>query len=466
MLRTEIAFATIEELSGLVRSRQLSCREVADRVLERINAYGRKLNCYITVDPEQVRRNADALDALLSAGTWLGPLHGVPVGLKDNIETAGVRTTAGSGVLANWVPEHDAAVVAALKRAGALIVGKQSLYEFAYGYWHPDFGETHNPWDLSKCCGASSSGSACAVVAGLAFGSIGTDTGGSIRLPSAVCGAVGLKPTNELVNRAGVIPASYDLDCVGPLGRTVRDVAVQLGAIADRHDGRVADGMAYLEEIEFGLKGMTIGVPKQVATDEIDLEMRSAFDAALRVMEREGAAIIEIDVPDFSLGRPTNFVIQAGETADYHRQYVLNGPHLYTDTVRRRVWTGAFVPAWAYVRAQRVRQKLRAAFETVMRKVDVLAVPTIPIPAWEVGATQVTVNDGLPEDPLMVFTKYTPMFNVTGQPAMSIPSGFNRRGLPLAFQLAAGWREESTLLRVARAYERVTEWHTQHPALE
>lgn len=468
-MNSEIEFSSIHELSTNIAARRISCVEVTTRVLERIDKFGSRLNCYITVQAERALEHASALDALLASGVWLGPLHGIPIGLKDNVATAGVRTTAGSGVLANWIPERDAAVVAKLKRAGAVIIGKQSLYEFAYGYWHKDFGETRNPWDQSKCCGASSSGSACAVSAGLAYGSIGTDTGGSIRLPAAVCGVVGLKPTNGLVSRAGVIPASYDLDCVGPLARTVRDVAIQLQVIAgydaDSPGSVRNDVPNYLDGLEIGVRGVAIGVPRDREAGHVDVEVQAAFEKALDVLQGEGAVLVDVDLPDLSLAYTANLAIQFGEASDYHRRYVMESPEKYTDIVRQRILVGAFVPATLYVRAQRVRAKFRAEYKRLMTEVDVIALPTLPIPAWAVGAKRVSVNGGAPADPRSVFTRHTPIFSLTGQPAISIPCGFNHGGLPLAFQLAGRWLDEALLLRTARAYERVTPWHQMHPPL-
>jgi aspartyl-tRNA(Asn)/glutamyl-tRNA(Gln) amidotransferase subunit A len=437
-------------------------------MLDRIARHNPALNCFITVTAESALQQAAAMHLLLQAGTDLGPLHGVPVAIKDNMATAGVRTTGASRILADWVPTEDATVVERMKQAGAVILGKANLYEFAYGGVHADYGETRNPWNPGRTCSASSSGSACAVAAGLAYASLGSDTGGSVRLPAAACGIVGHKPTYGLVSRAGVLPAGYSLDHVGPFARSVRDTALVLNAVAgpDARDPAgtrrpAADASADLDR---GVGGLTIGVPHAQAGELIDAEMQAAYRAALAVLERAGARLIAVDLPDHLLSRTVMWAISASEMAEAHRETLRTRAQDYSPTVRGLIRQGAFLPAVEYVHAQRVRQKLMLDYQAVMRRVDVIAMPVVPFPAWPVGAEAVTVA-GVTEGLMGCLTRYCPPFNITGQPAIAVPCGFDREGLPLGFQIAGRWHDEATVFRVAHAYEQATDWHRRRPKL-
>lgn len=465
-----LTFASLAQISNLIHRREISSADIVRALVERIASLNPQLNCFITVLAEQALKQAEAMDTLSTAGTWLGPLHGVPIALKDNIATADIRTTAGSRILADWVPRQDATVVKLLKAAGAILVGKTSLYEFAHGDWHPDYGETHNPWDLSRSCGASSSGSACAVAAGLAYGSLGTDTGGSVRIPAALCGVVGLKPTYGLVSRRGVIPLSYNLDAVGPMARTVKDVAYQLRALAgfDGNDIASVDS-TYLdwkdETLDEELGGIVVGIPKSQEDEVTDPEIRSAYEAACGTLENQGATVTEVDLPNYIESRTVQSVITATEGAEYHRQYSRTRLNDYSDGVRQRILVGEFLPAVEYVHAQRVRQRIRSRYEQIMDKVDVLAMPVSASTAPIVGEQMVRIDDSLSEPVIRAFTRYTPAFNLTGQPALSMPCGHSSDELPIAFQLVGRYMEDWTVLRVAAAYERSTPWHRRHPEL-
>jgi len=466
---TDLLYRSLSEVADLLRERAISSTELTRLMLDRIERLNPQLNAFITVLGEEAMQQAAATDALLASGTRLGPLHGVPVAVKDNMATAGARTTAASRVLKDWVPDRDATVVSRLKRAGAVILGKLNMYEFAFGGVNEDYGECLNPWDRTRCCSSSSSGPGCAVAAGMAYGGLGTDTGGSIRLPAAACGVVGLKPTYGLVSRAGVVPASYSLDHVGPLGRTVRDVAVQMSVVAG-HDSddptSVRAAAADFEAgLEAGLSGIVVGVPKSQRTEVIDEEMLHAYLAALTTMQNEGAILQEVDVPDHLLSGTVIWGISAPEVAEAHREWTRSRPDDYSPALRSVVQLGEFLPATEYVHAHRVRQVIRSAYAEVMRHVDVLAMPVVPFPAWEVGAQTITIGSHDAQDLMTALTRYCSPANITGQPAVSVPCGFNRGGLPLAFQLIGSWLEDATLLRVARAYERATEWHTHRPQL-
>lgn len=464
----DLAFASLDDVGRRIRAKQLTSVALTRLMLDRIARLNPRLNCFITVCADAAQRQAAALDRLLEAGVDLGPLHGIPVAIKDNIATAGVRTTGGSRILAEWVPTEDATVVQRLKQAGAVILGKTNLYEFAYGGVHDDYGETRNPWHLDRTCSASSSGPACVVAAGLAYASLGTDTGGSVRLPAAACGLVGQKPTYGLVSRAGVLPAGYSLDHVGPFARSVRDAALVLNAIAgpDARDpaGTRRPAPDATADLQCGIHGLAVGVPSVQPNELIGPEMRAAYRAALAVLEQAGARLVELELPDHLLSRTAMWAISASELAESHRAWLRTRPHDYSPTVRGLIRQGAFLPAVEYVHAQRVRQKIIAEYEAAMRRVDVIAMPVVPFPAWPVGAEEVTV-EGVTENLMGSLTRYCPPFNITGQPAIAVPSGFDRDGLPLGFQIAGRWHDETTVFRVAHAYEQATEWHRRRPGL-
>ncbi len=464
----DTAFVSASEAAAMIRERRISSRELTRLMLDRIERFNPSLNAYITVLAGQAMKQADAADQLLAGGTSLGPLHGVPVAVKDNMATAGIRTTAASRILVDWVPAQDATVVARLKRAGAVVLGKLNMYELAYGGVHEDFGECRNPWDLTRACSASSSGPACVVGAGLAYGSLGSDTGGSVRLPAAACGVVGLKPTYGLVSRAGVVPGSYDLDHVGPLGRTVADVALLLQVVAGHDPADPACVRAAVPDfaagLDRGLRGLTVGVPKRQASELLDREMGAAYQDALGVLEREGAVLLEVEVPDHIISRTVMWGISAPEIAESNRKTIRNRAQDYSPAVRSLIQHGEFLPATEYIHAQRVRQVIRNAYRRVMDEVDVIAMPVVPFAAYHVGAERIRVGD-VEEDLMPALTRYCPPFNITGQPAISVPAGFDAAGLPLAFQIAGRWLEDGTVLRVASAYERAAGWHLRHPEL-
>jgi aspartyl-tRNA(Asn)/glutamyl-tRNA(Gln) amidotransferase subunit A len=462
-----LAFLPLSEAAAMIAARTISSQELTALSLARLARLDTVLNSYITVSTQAAQAQAQAQDLLLANGIRLGPLHGVPVAIKDNIATAGIRTTAASRLYADWTPERDATVVARLRQAGAVILGKLNMYELAFGGVHPDYGESRNPWDTGRACGASSSGPGAAVAAGLAYGALGTDTGGSIRLPAAACGVVGLKPTYGVVSRAGVLPAGYSLDHVGPLTRTVRDAALMMQVLVGPDGADPAGSQRpppdYLTGLEDGINGLRIGVPRRQPSERIDPEMRQACEEALVVLAREGARLIEVDLPDHLLSRSVMWSIAATELAESQRENLRLRPDDFSERVRGLILQGAFLPATEYVHAQRVRQKLALEYAAVMRSVDLLAMPVVPFAAWPIGAEEVLINrdhEGL----MAGLTRYCPPCNITGQPAIALPCGFNREGLPLSFQLVGRLHEDGLVLRAARAYERATPWHECHPA--
>jgi aspartyl-tRNA(Asn)/glutamyl-tRNA(Gln) amidotransferase subunit A len=465
----DLAFTPMAEIGRMLRAGEITSAELTRTMLDRIDRLNPQLNCFITVVHEQAVRQAEGLDRLLAAGVDLGPLHGIPVAIKDNLATAGVRTTIGSRIFANWVPEKDAAVVRRVKEAGGVILGKLTMYEFAFGGWHDDYGpETRNPWDLTRACGASSNGPSSAVAAGLAYASLGTDTGGSVRLPAAACGLVGLKPTYGVVSRAGLAPGGYSLDHIGPLARNVRDATIMFAAIAgpDRGDpaGSWERSPDYLGDLDRGIDGLTVGVPETQASELIDPEMGQACEAAIKVLAKAGARVKKVKVPDHLLSRTLMWTIAASELAEAHRDHLRDRAGDYSPTVHGLIKQGAFIPATEYVRAQRVRQKILSDYEEVMRDVDLIAMPTVPFAAWNIGDEDIVV-DGKTENLMACLTRYCPPFNITGQPAVALATGFDKAGLPLSFQIGGRWHEDALVMRAAAAYEARTDWHTRRPPI-
>jgi aspartyl-tRNA(Asn)/glutamyl-tRNA(Gln) amidotransferase subunit A len=436
-------------------------------VLDRIDHINPRLNCYLTVLVERAHSRARFLEELLLAGHFLGPLHGIPISLKDNIATATVRTTVGSSIFADWVPTNSATVVTRLEAAGAVIVAKANLYEFAYGAPHLRYGPTRNPWDLERTCGGSSNGSASSVAGGLCYGSIGTDTGGSIRNPACLCGVVGLKPTYGLISRAGVFPLSGNLDHVGPIARTVRDIALLLHATAghDLADSTTADRTIpdYAERLEDSPKGLRVGIPRIQDGELIDPDVRGAVNEAYATLEREGVELLEVQLPDYVQARTVMRIISATEAAEYHRPYLRTRRSEYHPKVRSLLEVGEFIPATEYVHAQRVRQRIKNELRAVFDNVDVIALPAFPVPAYPIGAGTVQINGKEVDEGAA--TRYTTLFNLTGHPSVVVPCGFSSERLPIGFQIAGRAFDEATVLQVARAYERATKWHLMRPPL-
>jgi aspartyl-tRNA(Asn)/glutamyl-tRNA(Gln) amidotransferase subunit A len=443
-----------------LRRRELSARELTESVLARIG--DDPLRAYITLDPAGARAAADRADAELGAGCDRGPLHGIPVAVKDIIATAGLRTTAGSRLLADHVPARDAAVVRRLRAAGAVIVGKANTHEFAAGPTgeNPHFGSARNPWHTGRVAGGSSSGSAVAVAAGLALAALGTDTGGSVRIPAHCCGVVGLKPTYGRVSRAGVFPLAWSLDHVGPLGASVGDVAALLGAVAgfDPEDPTTADlpvpdFAARLGERDLArLTGVRIGVPEAWLDGRVQPGVRAAFTAALQVLAALGTELRAVELPAPDDLAPLNRAIAFAEGTAYHWADVQERPELYGADVLARKRAGAEVSAVAYLQAQRLRAEFCRRVAALWATVDALATPTLPCVAPPPGTAL-----GYGADMI----RFTAFVNLLGLPAVSVPCGFAGPdggaaagpGLPVGLQLVGRAFREADLLRLAAAYE-------------
>jgi len=432
--------------------------EITQGCLARIEKSDPALNAFITVMAESALAEARRAEAEILRGEWRGPLHGVPVALKDLIDTAGVRTTAASALYKDRIPNQDAEVVRRLRQAGAVIVGKNNLHEFAYGGSSlvSYFGEVHNPWDLGRIAGGSSGGSAAAVVAGLAYAAIGTDTAGSIREPAALCGCVGLKPTYGRVSSRGVIPLSSSLDHVGPLGATVADAAVVLQAIAgyDPADITMADVPVadYVSALREGAKALRVGAPRGYFFDDLDPEVAAAMEHALRGMASLGAEITEVQ-----LDVPTDRTLQVAESYAYHAEGVARGPELYQPETLRRIQSGEKVSAAEYIQRRRELEEARRSIRAVFSDVDVLVTPTMPMPAPLIADLKAHPDALRPAE--LKLLRNTRPFNVWGLPTISIPCGFTQSGLPIGLQITGPHWREDMVLRLAHAYEQATAWH-------
>jgi aspartyl-tRNA(Asn)/glutamyl-tRNA(Gln) amidotransferase subunit A len=459
---TDFAFASIEEVAKLFRKRKLSPMELTKLMLARIEQLNPKLNAYITVTAELALAQAKKAEAELFAPRGRkghldrGPLHGIPISLKDNIYTQGIRTTAGSKILSDFVPQHDAPVVTMLKAAGAVILGKTNMHEFAYGVTsnNPHYGPVRNPWDLERIPGGSSGGSAAAVAAGLCYGSIGTDTGGSIRIPAALCGIVGLKPTWGRISCEGVVPLSPALDCTGPLARTVRDAAILTEAIYLRV-AREPD-LSKPATLRLDTRKICLGIPRQLFFDALSTEVRQAFDSAVRDLCKAGMTITDISIPLLDEVEEAGNHLAWVEALLFHSQqgYFPARASDYGEDVRSRLETGAKVSALDYLQALEIQKQLVVQLHIALAEsdADAIIVPTTPIVAPLMN--EETTRIGAHEYPTRaLLLRLNRPANLAGVPAISLPCGFAPSGLPIGLQIMGGVSSEAVLLRIAHAYE-------------
>jgi aspartyl-tRNA(Asn)/glutamyl-tRNA(Gln) amidotransferase subunit A len=434
--------------------------ELTRECLARIERLNPKLNAFISVLADSALGDARRAEDELRRGIDRGPLHGIPIALKDLVDTAGTRTTAASAQYKERVPGEDADVVRRLRAAGAVILGKQNLHEFAYGGSSlvSFFGETRNPWDVSRIAGGSSGGSAASVAAELGYAAIGTDTGGSVREPAACCGVVGLKPTYGRVSARGVLPLSWSLDHVGPIAGSVRDAALVLQAIAgyDASDPGSAEVPVpdFAAALGLSLPRLRVGVPRAYFFEGLDSEVAAAVEAAVQVF-----AELHAEVRDLELDVATDRTLLGAEAWAVHEPLVAGSPELYQPATLARLRPGADTTAAAALRARRDLEARRRAIRRVFEDIDVLVTPTVPIPAPVIAELQAHPDALRPAELLLL--RNTRPFNIWGNPAISLPCGFTRGGLPIGLQLAAApWRED-LLLRVAHGYEIATPWRTR-----
>jgi len=457
---------SITELAPRLRRKEVSPVEITRACLDRIERLNPALNAFITVTAESALAEARAGEIEISRGQWRGPLHGVPVALKDLIDTAGTRTTAASGLFEHRIPAEDAEVVKRLRRAGAVILGKNNLHEFAYGGSSlvSFFGDVHNPWNAAHIAGGSSGGSAAAVAAGLCYAAIGTDTAGSIREPAALCGCVGIKPTYGRVSTRGVIPLSWSLDHVGPLAATVGDAAVVLQAIAGYDALDVCSANVPVADYVSGLpsapgdgtKKLHIGVPRAHFFDELDDEVRAAVEQALDVI-----ATLVADVRDVQIDVSSDRTVQAAESFAYHAENVAKTPELYQPETLRRIRSGEKISAAEYIQRRRELDMERRRAHDFFAEVDLQVMPTMPIPAPAIADLKKDRAALRPAE--LILLRNTRPFNVWGLPAISVPCGFTKSGLPIGLQIAGPHWREDLVLRLAQAYENATSWHGRRP---
>ncbi|MEU8728507.1 amidase [Streptomyces tendae] len=445
---------TLGAAAEAVRTGRLSPVELVDSVLERIGRTEPHLQAYVTVTAEHARRAARAAEDDIAAGRHRGPLHGVPMGLKDLIDVAGIATSASSRVRAGHRAEASSTVAARLEAAGAVLLGKTHTHEFAYGLTTP---QTSNAWHTGRVAGGSSGGSAVAVAAGAATFALGTDTGGSIRVPAALNGVVGLKPTYGLVPRHGVTSLSWSLDHVGPITRTVEDAALVLAALAG-HDPRdpaslTAPATRYRPAAGTDLTGLRVGVPRNYYFDHVDPEVEAAVRDAIDQLEALGARLVEVEIPMTRYIQATQWGLMVPEATAYHERTLRTVPELYRADVRVLLEAGELMPAGDYLRAQRSRTLMRREWAALLREVDLVAAPTVPATAVEAGQETITWADGTAEAVSDAYVRLSSPANITGVPSLSLPVGHDTTGLSIGMQLLGRPLGEHVLLRVGHAYE-------------
>jgi aspartyl-tRNA(Asn)/glutamyl-tRNA(Gln) amidotransferase subunit A len=459
----DLTLLTLSEASDRVRKKTISPVELVQASLRRIERLNPLLNAFITVTAEAALMRARELESEAQHGRWRSPLHGIPIALKDLIDTAGVRTTAASAVFADRIPSEDAEVVRRLNAAGAVILGKLNMHEFAYGDTSAQshYGPVHNPWNREYVPGGSSGGSAAAVAAGLCYGALGSDTGGSIRQPAAYCGIVGLKPTYGLVSTRGVVPLSWSLDHIGPMSRTVADAALLLQPIAgyDPLDTNSIEATApdYTKALRQKSSTLRLGVPRSVFYEKLDPEIEQAVNEALRVLRQLTASTREVELPAYK-----TLPVVAAEAYAFHAPYFTKTPQLYQSATQRRLELGSTISAAAYIEGRRELNRLRRAVTAVFSTVDLLVTPTTPILPSTIQ--EAVINPPIPPPGgVSLPLRNTQPFDVYGLPSISIPCGFSRSGLPIGLEISGPRLGEPMVLSLAHAYEQATQWHRRSP---
>ncbi len=467
---TEICYLSAGQLSRLIQKKELSPVEVVEAHLARIDALEPTLNSFITLLPDQALAAARQAEQDIQAGQYRGPLHGIPLGLKDMIYVKGVRNTSGFKALDNFISGFDATIFAKLKQAGTILLGKLNMHQLAYGITgeNPDYGHMHNPWNPELIAGGSSGGSASAVASGQCTLTMAGDTGGSIRIPSALCGLAGIKPTYGRVSRYGIPALSWSQDHPGPMARTVEDCALLLNAAAgyDPKDPVSVNVPVpdYTRALTGDIRGLRVGVPKEYFEVPIDPQVEQATRKAIDMLGELGATVTEVSWPMYHQAMAIATTIQIVEATTYHRDLVrTRGSELYPP-VRLLLEAGFFISGPEYLQAQRARTLFDRQTRDLFDTVDILAGPMQPITAHRIGANEVQVGDTVMGS-RAALTQYTRPFNLNGFPAMSIPCGFSEDGLPTGLQLAGRPFDEETVLKAAHAYEQATEWHKRRPPL-
>ena len=468
----ELVWAPVTELARMIASKAVSPVEVVRAHLDRISALDGDLRAYITVCGDAALDAARAAEGALMTGGAPGPLHGVPYALKDLYDTAGVRTTGGSRIFADRVPTVDATVARRLAQAGAILLGKLNMVEFAYGPegLNPHYGHAHNPWDATtpRMAGGSSSGSGVAVAAGLAPAALGSDTGGSIRIPASLCGITGLKPTYGRVSRAGVLPLAWSMDHVGPMTRTAADGALLLRVMAGYDPADASSSVLPVPDYPVALtgdvKGLRVGMLRNGFLDAAAPPVQAAVEAAANTLVSAGAVLDEVKLERTSLAAAGALAVVAAEALAYHAELLRTRAADYDPEVARRLRVSAFVGGAHYVRAQQVRALVREEIDAALARRDVLLAPTTPVAAPALDERRVALGDG-PSDVRTALLRFTRPFNFSGHPVCALPCGFTQTGLPVGMQLVGRPFDEATVLRAADAFQRLTDFHTRRPVM-
>lgn len=466
-----LARRSIRDLADDIKTLKLSPVAVLETVADRIERLNSKINCYITFDREYALRQARDAEAEISSGQYKGPLHGIPIAVKDLFDTKDLKTTYGSSIFKNHIPTRDATSVKRLRSSGAVIVGKLNLHELAFGSTNENkyYGPCRNPWDLERIAGGSSGGPAAAVAASLCYGSLGTDSGGSVRVPAALCGCVGLKPTYGRVSRHGALPLSYSLDHVGPMARTVEDVAILLESISgfDPNDPTSSKLPVpnFASNLSTDLAGMKIGILEEFSNPRLDLlddEVFDAFEDAVSLLEGLGASVEKVRADWIKRARVPNLVIIHVESQSLWEKLKPKANKLGYD-VRLMFEFGELLRGTDYLHSQQIRtvitQRMRKLFETY----DALLNPTTPTPAPKIGEKTVAIRGKKEISTQEVVSRFTALYDLTGLPALSVPCGFTKAGLPIGLQIGGKAFDESTILKVGHAYEQKTDWHNRVP---
>jgi len=468
----DIVWSSAVDLARMIATKEVSPVEVTRTLLDRVAALDGTLKSFITVTADAALDAARASESDLMAGRVHGPLHGVPLGLKDLFNTAGVKTTGGSKILGDAVPGEDATVVRRLREAGAIVLGKLNMHEFAYGPegLNDHYGHARNPWDArdTRVAGGSSSGSGAAVAAALVPVALGSDTGGSIRIPSALCGITGIKPTYGRASRAGVLPLAWSMDHVGPMARSAADCALVLRVMSGYDPADPTTSVLpvpdYSAALTGDVKGLKVGVLRPFFMDGSAPEVVAAVDAAVQALQALGATVDEVRLDSVRHVAAASFAIVASEALAYHAEWMRTRAQDYQPDVRERLKMGAFVSGVHYLRGQQIRATVRAEVDAALARRDILVAPTAPLPAPRLGETETTIGS-TKTDVRSALIRLTRPFNFSGHPACSLPCGFTSDGLPIGMQFVGRPFDESTVLRVADAYQRATDWHRRRPPL-
>jgi aspartyl-tRNA(Asn)/glutamyl-tRNA(Gln) amidotransferase subunit A len=463
---TDLSYRSITEAAGLLKERTLSPVELTRACLDRIAAVEPRVRAYVTLLEEAAMAAAREAEVAIGRGDYRGPLHGVPVALKDIFDTKGIRTTASSKVRADYVPTADAAATERLAAAGAVLLGKVTTHEFACGIVSQP---TCNPWDLDRIPGGSSGGSGAALAAGECLGALGTDTGGSIRIPSALCGVTGIKPTFGRVSKYGVAPLGYSLDHVGPMARSVADAALLLQAIAggDPRDRCAADRPVpdFAARLHDGVRGVVLGMPTNHYFANVDPEVEAAVRQAIAHLEREGAVVKEVAVPALAYAEAAELAICLTEASAFHQRTLRTSPDLYNPDVRLTLELGELLPGTTYLKGQRARGLIKQGFRRAFEEHGLAALVAPTVPGTAPRHDQATYDFGVEEPTIAACVRLSCPANLSGLPALSVPCGFSAAGLPIGLQIIGRPFDEATVLRIGQTYEAATDWASRRPAL-